>query len=422
MPFNPIDGSDEAETIPGTQGADHIRAMGGDDTVYGDAGNDSIEGGAGNDRLYGGNGRDTIRGGEGDDAFEGSDGNDRLYGDAGRDAFLILSNSSAGSHSAYGGADDDWMFVAQRVDAHFDGGAGTDLLHLYWADIFAPVSGSLATGFAGDGSTVSLTDVDRLILVTGGGDDTITGGEDRDDIAVLGGANVVDAGAGDDRVTYRVRVANVLDGGDGNDLLRMGPDYGAFATGFTFDGSGPVVADGFGSTIVNFERFWLSGSYYADTLTGGADRDRLDGYYGDDVISGMDGNDKLLGWLGNDLLSGGEGNDQLSGGIGQDTLVGGAGADTFIFRRPDGPVDRIEDFSGTEGDHLALNARWYGLATGGGVTLSLDTASGTGKQFIYDTATGLLSFDRDGTGSGAAIQITVLAGAPVLTAADFELL
>jgi Ca2+-binding RTX toxin-like protein len=40
-------------------------------------------------------------------------------------------------------------------------------------------------------------------------------------------------------------------------------------------------------------------------------------------------------------------------------------------------------------------------------------------QFIYNTAVGVLSFDADGFGGGAAaIRLAVLTGAPMVTAAD----
>ena len=56
------------------------------------------------------------------------------------------------------------------------------------------------------------------------------------------------------------------------------------------------------------------------------------------------------------------------------------------------------------------------------MTLSLDAALGTTRQFIYDVATGLLIYDADGTGGGASVQVAVLTGAPALTAFDIEVI
>ena len=39
-------------------------------------------------------------------------------------------------------------------------------------------------------------------------------------------------------------------------------------------------------------------------------------------------------------------------------------------------------------------------------------------QFLYNTATGLLSFDANGTGGGMAVNLVTLVGNPVLTVVD----
>ena len=46
-------------------------------------------------------------------------------------------------------------------------------------------------------------------------------------------------------------------------------------------------------------------------------------------------------------------------------------------------------------------------------------ANQASAQFLYDTGTGQVSFDADGTGGGAAVNLVTLVGAPALTAADF---
>ena len=49
-----------------------------------------------------------------------------------------------------------------------------------------------------------------------------------------------------------------------------------------------------------------------------------------------------------------------------------------------------------------------------------DAAAPDKNDYIqYDTHTGALYYDADGSGAGAAIQFATLAGAPVMTAADF---
>jgi hypothetical protein len=46
------------------------------------------------------------------------------------------------------------------------------------------------------------------------------------------------------------------------------------------------------------------------------------------------------------------------------------------------------------------------------------SASGSGATLLYDTATGFLSFDGDGSGAGSATLIARFDGRPALTQAD----
>ncbi len=52
------------------------------------------------------------------------------------------------------------------------------------------------------------------------------------------------------------------------------------------------------------------------------------------------------------------------------------------------------------------------------------TASGgsADTRFVYDTLTGKLFFDPDGTGADSSRLIAVLSGHPVLDASDFTIL
>ena len=55
--------------------------------------------------------------------------------------------------------------------------------------------------------------------------------------------------------------------------------------------------------------------------------------------------------------------------------------------------------------------------------LALGTAAtAPGQHLVYNSATGVLSYDADGNGSAAAIQIALLTGRPALTAGDIILI
>jgi len=127
---------------------------------------------------------------------------------------------------------------------------------------------------------------------------------------------------------------------------------------------------------------------------------------------GGDGNDRIVGngaanvlhgMRGNDTLEGGGGADVLIGGAGSDTLRGGAGGDHFRFDSviDGGAVDRIIDFNPLEGDTIGLgNAVFTSLSPG---TLSApsfrlgSTAATREQRILYDSATGLLAYDPDGS-------------------------
>lgn len=82
-----INGSDNSETLEGTDSKDTLNGGAGDDTLYGEGGNDNLNGQAGDDTLYGGDGNDMLNGQQGDDSLYGDAGDDTLTGGAGADGF-----------------------------------------------------------------------------------------------------------------------------------------------------------------------------------------------------------------------------------------------------------------------------------------------------------------------------------------------
>ena len=146
--------------------------------------------------------------------------------------------------------------------------------------------------------------------------------------------------------------------------------------------------------------------------------------------------DKLTGGIGNDTLSGGAGNDTLIGGLGNDSLTGGAGTDYFLFNTVANTTtnkDTITDFvAGT--DKLQFSkAIFGGITTSGGagvgtalaanefVSSTTATAGTTAtSHLIYNSTSGVLYYDADGSGAGAAVQVALIGTTthPALTAAD----
>ena len=131
----------------------------------------------------------------------------------------------------------------------------------------------------------------------------------------------------------------------------------------------------------------------------------------DSLVAGA-GDDSLSGGAGNDTLSGGAGNDTLSGGAGDDSLIGGLGKDLFRFDTAlaTAGVDTLADFvTGT--DKIVLSAAVFKQFAAGAALTSANLVVITGastKQtlstnyLIYDK--GALSYDADGSGTGAPVQ------------------
>jgi Ca2+-binding RTX toxin-like protein len=149
----------------------------------------------------------------------------------------------------------------------------------------------------------------------------------------------------------------------------------------------------------------IVGSGGADTITGSGGNDTLSGIGGNDTISGGIGNDTLMGGAGNDILTGDDGNDWLSGGSGNDTLTGGAGADAFYFFAVQSNVDHITDLS--SGDTIELETAFFTALQSGTLSASAfhqgSAASTADQRIIYNSSTGQIFYDADGTGAAGQL-------------------
>ena len=300
-----------------------------------------------------------INGGMGNDVITDGSANDLLAGGAGNDRLT----ASAGNDSLFGGTGNDMVFGGIGDDLlsggagndQLDGGSGNDTAS--YADARHDVKISIASniGFA----TGSDSGTDTLLNI-----ENVTGGAGRDVITGSNGANVIDGGAGNDKI---------------------------------FAGVGD------------------------DTLQGGFGRDHLLGQAGDDVLNGGNGNDRL---------DGGTGNDALNGGLGDDFLTGGAGSDTFVFNTALlsttlTNLDTITDFN-VNADTISLDHIIFTQLTAMGmlsadifVSSATGTAMDANDHVIYNTVTGTLLYDEDGSGATAAIQFARLDPGLSLTNQDF---
>jgi Ca2+-binding RTX toxin-like protein len=178
------------------------------------------------------------------------------------------------------------------------------------------------------------------------------------------------------------------------------------------DNAGDVVKEFTGEgtdTVVSSVSFSLSG-YELEKLT----------LTGASTISGK-GNSLA------NILTGNSGGNVLDGGSGADTMTGGSGNDTFVFSSALGAsnIDTITDFS-VVSDTIRLDHAIFSTIAGTG-TLSLaqfaanasGTAQDTNDRIIYETDTGKLFYDSNGSAAGGIRQFAAVDSGLALTHADF---
>ena len=403
--------------------------------VIGTEDNDSLYGHNGNDFFYSGGGNDVMAGKLGNDLYVVDHAGDKVVENRneGVDTLLagfsysletlvhvenlILTGSAdlAGYGNAthnrlVGNAGANWLEGRQGNDT-LDGQGGADVMsglsgndtyHVDHAGDRIEELEDIDGGYGGVDQVISTishtlgTSLENLVLAGSGAIDG-TGNAGNNTLQANAADNVLDGGAGIDTLSYAGSAV-----GSGGITVNLG----------IVDASGSAtVLGGSGTDLVrNFEN--ITGSKFADLLTG----DKLA-----NVLSGGNGNDKL---------DGAGGNDRLFGGLGNDTLTGGLGKDIFAFDiAPDAAKNRdtVSDFSALDdtiwldnavfqslGATGALNAEY--LRAGAGVT----TAADTDDFILYDSSTGALYYDADGSGSAAAaVQFAALLGKPELGLADF---
>ncbi len=295
---------------------------------------------------------------------------------------------AAGNDTVIGSAADDWFRGLVGNDS-FTGGAGSD-----WIDYRG-----LATSLT---ITLSAAGAAQTIVAGAHGNDTISGVEN------IAGGTAADTLTGNE-------LSNSLRGREGNDTINggAGTDYADYK-----NASGSVTVTFSAATTAT-----SSGADGVDTLT------NIEGARGSEGYG-----DKLVGSTGSQLLYGRGGNDTLNGGAGNDTLDGGSGSDQYVFNSTPGSgnLDTLLSFvsgadkvvlengvftgvGATTGAFAAADVRFYSAA---GATAAHDADD----RLIYNTTSGALYYDADGTGTTAsAVQIAMIgvSSHPGLTATDF---
>jgi Ca2+-binding RTX toxin-like protein len=480
-PDQTIVGTQGDDILVGASGNDTLWGLAGNDVLDGGTGADVMRGGVGDDLYRIDNSGDQVleSANEGIDTIEtpfattlgANIENVTLLGTAAVGAtgnglanvFDGTINGAANVFTGLGGNDTYYLGAGDSAVESSSGGTDTIVVGSTWtlATNFEnlTLAGNAAINGTGNSSANILTGNSAANVLAGGiGNDTYyVGAGDSvvensgagvdlvvsdvtwtlaafvENLTLVGTAAINGTGNGYDNVIIGNSAANVLTGGIGHDTYYVGA--GDTVVEASNAGVDTVISD---VTVVLWhfvEHLTLTGTADLDgtgttwhnQITGNAGNNVLSGALGDDTLNGGDGNDTLNGGDDEDTLNGGNGNDRVEGDQGHDTLTGGAGADSFVFDTALGSsnTDHITDFQsvdrillddavmaalGAPGNFTANDQRFWASASG--------AAHDATDRIIYNTSTGGLYYDPDGSGGMARQLIASLQDDPTLLASQ----
>lgn len=362
--------------------------------VHAGTGGSVIKTGSVGDTIYLGTGADIIDTGSGLDEVIGTptEGDTVVFGGSlfGPVEFTVDGALAADVNFS---VDVDWFLHGSLIVSAASGAVVLDLTSKFQGfDTVNCATGADVTVIAGSNFYFDIS--------TASGNDTLVLPQQNIMPGFVAGGTV-NLGGGNDHASWMPSVT--ADGASGNDTI-------------TYAGSLDLNINlGTDSNYINFENLDASGAVGHVSAIAVATGSSL---------QGGGGSDSLFGGTGADTLDGGGGVDQLQGNGGNDVFLFGAAGDIPTL----GDFDIILDFT-VGSDQIAL-AHTLFTALGSPGALSPDMfLSGAGvmaaadadDHLIYDSATGALYYDADGTGGSAAVQFATLTGTPALAAADFVL-
>ncbi len=459
-------GNDEINIVAGDgtawggDGVDLVYASSGDDLLFGDDGNDRIICGPGDDTAHGGNDADHVNGGAGSDHLYGDAGGDWILGEDGND----LLDGGSGADIMDGGSGDDTFIVDNAGDVVVEAADGGTLDRIgtsvsYTLDAQAYVE-KLSTTWSSGTAAIDLTGNNI--------GQTIVGNDGQNTIDGKAGADIMEGRGGNDTFVVDNAGDFIIEGNGGGD------DWVAAAVSYVLTASAHVeklsTTWGGGTTAIN-----LTGNNIAQTIIGNDGANTIDGKAGSDIMEGRAGDDIYIvdnsgdtiietatggsDWVaatgswtltasafveklsttwgggttainltGNNIaqtIIGNDGFNVLNGKYGNDRLIGGGGTDYFDFtfnRGGAGNIDIVQGYSVADDTIRLDNAFFTGLANGylAASAFAIGShASDALDRIIYDSSTGALYFDDDGSGAHAATQFATISHGLAMTADEF---
>ncbi|AKR42655.1 calcium-binding protein [Methylophilus sp. TWE2] len=341
-----------------------------------------------------------------DGANEGSDAHEIVLGSEGVD----YATMRLGDDTVYGNGGNDLLIGHGGAD-YLDGGEGDDIF----------VIGGFGSGV--QGTTSKADDGNKEWIATGAKHDVIVGGDGVDTLRITTGIGANTKANGtvvlNDANFQSMEVVQV--GGtvgrlnvENTDLQLLNDHYYFKANGTVADLSNTLGNNG--GTINNV---------VVDASGVTANGLRFEGNANQQTFIGTTQADVFVGNGGNDTLTGGAGADTFVFGKVYEEVVTGSSTTVQTYTNTAfnlTGVDTITDFTrGT--DKIELHLDQYSQLAGFNSSMlrvnSTGTAQDANDYLVYNTTTKTLSYDADGNGSGAKVDIAILTGVNTLSTSDF---
>ncbi|WP_037416207.1 pre-peptidase C-terminal domain-containing protein, partial [Sinorhizobium sp. CCBAU 05631] len=418
-----------------------------DDHLIGNAFANELSGGTGDDTLTGGGGADRLNGGAGSDTADYAEAMSGVRlsltgGRSGGDIYVSIENlAGSGFNDRLAGDNAANVLTGQGGNDGIDGGHGDDTLlgdFAYQGD--APPRPGIGTGYATLGPDATNNSIAASFDISN--NFSLTADPDIfDSTTVLhttvnatgngqGGYYKIELAAG---TVITIDIDGIADPNVHDSWVRLLDSSGNIVAQNDDGGGDPGSASNRDSSLVFVAQetgtyYILEGSWSPTAPGDGwAEAVPAGSTYELNVSVEFPPAPPQPGVAGSDRLDGGAGSDLLDGGLAADTLTGGEGEDTFRFSTElgNGNVDWIRDFRVIDDTILLDNLVFESVGGDGALALGAFHGSAAGvahdadDRIIYDTDSGILSYDADGAGEVAAIQYAQLSRNLNLSANDF---
>jgi Ca2+-binding RTX toxin-like protein len=376
--------------------------------LTGNAAVNAITGNAGTNILDGKGGADTMRGLLGNDTYVVDNAGDMVVEAAGQGTDTV---SSAITATLAGNVENLVLTGVASINGtgntlanSISGNAGHNLLN-------GLAGNDKMTGGAGNDTYVVDAAGDAVVETIGQGIDTVNSSVSKllaanvENLVLTGILNIAGTGNTLANTLSGNAGSNTLDGAAGNDTMKGGLGNDIYVVDAVADAVIELAAQGTDTVR----------SAISETLSVNVENLLLTG------VANSNGTGNALA----NVVTGNAGANVLDGKAGKDVLTGGGGKDAFLFSTAlsgTTNVDVVTDFSVPDDTIRLENAVFTTLVAGalpGAAFFIGASAHDASDRIIYNSATGALIYDTNGSALGGAVQFATLDRGLALTSADF---